>query len=256
MLGIGKRKPLRVLIAFPRYRFLWACAEDFECDLLMAAFTSEGRFAVGRIPADGLTGLHVERAREMACLYAVEKNFDVVLMGDADAGCDGADGLELARAAAEGGFGILAAPVARRGADDAPNFAPWEKDDREQQAPTTEEVRALADAVRNRAVYVQPRGYVATTISAFAVEALRKIPRPWFHRPLEHDDGERRGITGRTTEDVFYCRRARDAGQPVGVHFGIRSAVHWDAAPRKSDRMLESMTRTLDAMLRAGRTAG
>lgn len=247
---LRRLKPLRVLIAFPRYRFLWACAEDFEADLILAAAQSGGEVVLGRYPARHLTGLHVESARERACAYAVEKGFDVLVMGDADAGFDGADGLALAKAAHDGNFALLAAPFCQRGGEDLPNFNPWEDDERRRVEPTPEELRELATAVRDGLPYTFRRGFMATTVSAYATKALRNIPRPWFHRPLEDEDAGDRGLRGRTTEDVFFGRRARVAGEKIGIHFGLRSGVHWEGVGRRSVTMLANLSRTLQEEIR------
>lgn len=229
---------MKVLFGVPRYREVWNRTEDFQAEVLAAAFAR--RIPLGRYPGHALAGLSVDVARERLCLEAKRIGCDVVLMCDADVRLlRPAEALDLAAACLEGGFALLGAPVRLRD-ETSWNFLTWPAE--REASPTEEDLALQRRAVRERAI-LPCLGYMGTGVSAVNVALLDRIERPWWKPPVEARD--RTGLL-RMSDDVAFSRRALAAGLRVGCHFGIRSGGHRTEGENLSEPVLDALARSLE----------
>jgi len=224
---------VKVLLAIPRYRFIWPCAERWLVEAL-TEITQAGH-QVGYVPGDDLAGLYYDEALQAGCELAVQDGFDVFLTCDQDQYLSGSDTARLVTDCIAGDWAMLAAPYVCRGRADPSWMQPEEGHE-----ATTEDLTLMRSALTD-GIPLECRGFVGSGTAAVNVKHLADMERPWWFRASP-------GLFG---EDVWFCRRAREAGKRIGVHFGLRSAEHWGARVYQASAMLDRVAQLLDQKLAA-----
>jgi hypothetical protein len=211
----------RVVLAIPRFRFIYPAAERFLVEALQRLRPPQ--WDVHVIPGDTLAECYLDEARERIAEEAVNLGADAVMMVDADQYVAGEETERLLTETIAGQWAALGVPYPCRGRGDPGWHHPPERT-----SPTEDDLDEMLDAIE-RAAPLACRGFIGGSAFAMWVPALARIPRPWFLR----ESTER--MVG---EDVWFSRRALAAGCRIGIHFGIRAATHYGGYPWKTDEMI------------------
>jgi len=179
---------------------------DMWLQLGWALASSEQRFELRATPKLDVCGVDVARNRLVE--EAIELKLDWLLLVDADTwhdkeGC-GYDLLQMiSDADRAGNIGIVAAPVPRRDPQNT-NYMIYDHFPHHMD-------QKLYDGVMTECETV------ATALCAINVKIARELPLPWFK--FEWFDGSLRMLS----EDVYFCRKVREAGFKVAVDGRFRA---------------------------------
>lgn len=221
---------MKVMLAIPRHRSIDPPAEMWAVEAV-SAILAEGWEVLYADPR-ALAGCYEEEARETACNEAINQDCDALVMCDSDQYLSGEETVELVKACLVDEYAFMSVPypIRNRAAaswDMAPESAGgrltvWEK-------------RELKEAIENHAV-LKMGHFAGTGTCCVNIALLPRIPAPWWKREK----------MGREGDDVWFCRKARKAGEKVGVHFGLRSAQHWGWTVLTGDALLTRAVSSLE----------
>lgn len=82
-------------------------------------------------------------------------------------------------------------------------------------------------------------GGIATGCMMIRASVFAQLPEPWFHDVMDLTDAHRygffldveKGLPAMVTDDLFFCKRVRDAGLTMLAHGGVLPG-HWDQQGR------------------------
>lgn len=236
---------MTVLLAIPRFRFIWPAAERWLIETL--AVIQRPPYKVAYIPGDVLSECYLDEARELCSETAQKSEADVLVMCDADQYLSGADTMTLINETMEGDWAMLGAPYPCRGRGDPGWHHPPEG-----QEPTHADLLEMQAAITT-GTPLRMRGFVGGSIFAVGVKHLKDIPQPWWFRGVETWRQSPTVVPASAAmppslprpqklgEDVWFSRRALAAGKKIGVHMGLRSGEHYGARVYKSTTMLDKI---------------
>lgn len=221
---------MKVVLAVPRFKFIWPCSERWQME---ASFALAGAgHELSYISGDQLCNLDVQKAREYICQTGIEMKADVVVMCDQDQYMSGPETVKLAEECLKGGWAYLQAPYGRRGSGD-PVWSLQLKPNKDYTAAEYAMIRKHLEAGTPLRCY----GVVGAGLSAINVHELPYIQQPWWKKDELKGD-----------EDFYFSRRCVVAGRKMGVHLGLTSGEHWGAKCWRTKDTLQNLRRGLDSV--------